>query len=199
MDSSGWPTSLSGNYLRAAHPDFAQSIEGPFMQKQQLTGRIVDRASPVSLRDVTEENLRLICQLDVTDSQRGLVAPNAVSIAQAHYSPYAWFRAVYADEMPVGFIMLYDPTLAPPREKMTVVTDEIYVWRFMIDHRFQGMRFGERAFGLAIDHAKKRPGIKKMSLSFVPVEGNAEPMYQRFGFARTGEVDDGEVVMAMRW
>lgn len=25
--------------------------------------------------------------------------------------PAAWFRAVHADEVPVGFAMLYDPTL----------------------------------------------------------------------------------------
>lgn len=169
------------------------------MQKQRATGRELSRESPVTLREVTETNVRVVCQLDVTDEQRNLVAPNAVSIAQAHCSPFAWFRAVYADEMPVGFIMLYDPTLAPARPNMAAAPDEIYVWRFMIDHRNQGMRFGERAFALAIEHAKSRPGIKRMSLSFVPVPGNAEPMYQRFGFARTGEVDDGEVVMAMRW
>jgi diamine N-acetyltransferase len=199
MDAATWPISLSGNYLRSTYPEFAQMIEEPFLQAQHATGRTLSRESHVTLRDVTETNLRMVCQLDVNDSQRNLVAPNAVSIAQAHYSPYAWIRAVYADEMPVGFIMLYDPTLAPPRENMAAAPDEIYVWRFMIDHRHQRMRFGERAFGLAINHAKSRPGIVKMSLTFVPVEGNAEPMYQRFGFARTGKIDDGEVVMAMQW
>jgi hypothetical protein len=39
-----------------------------------------------------------------------------------------------------------------------------------------------------------------MYLSFVPNANNPEGFYARFGFARTGEEDDGELVMrrAMR-
>ena len=32
----------------------------------------------------------------------------AFSIAEAHFSPLAWFRAVYAGDTPVGFVMLSD-------------------------------------------------------------------------------------------
>jgi diamine N-acetyltransferase len=40
----------------------------------------------ISLREVTEETLDAILRLDVHDNQRSFVAPNAVSIAQAHFS-----------------------------------------------------------------------------------------------------------------
>jgi diamine N-acetyltransferase len=42
----------------------------------------------------------------VRPEQRGYVAPNAISIARGHFEPRAWFRAVFADETPVGFVML---------------------------------------------------------------------------------------------
>ena len=64
----------------------------------------------VSLREVTADTVRAICKLEVGPEQQGLVAPNAVSIAQAYFEPAAWFRAVYAGDTPVGFAMLYDPT-----------------------------------------------------------------------------------------
>ncbi len=60
----------------------------------------------VSLRAITAETVRTICALEVRQEQRSYVADNALSIAQAHFVPGAWFRAVYAGETPVGFGML---------------------------------------------------------------------------------------------
>src|SRR5947209_3030079 len=63
------------------------------------------RDSAVTLREVTQENVRSICALEVGESQKNFVAPNATSIAEAHYSDKAWFRAIYADDTPVGFVL----------------------------------------------------------------------------------------------
>ena len=63
----------------------------------------ITRDSTVSLREVTADTVRMICRLDVSEEQKHFVAPNAVSIAQAYFEPKAWFRAIYADETPVGF------------------------------------------------------------------------------------------------
>ena len=62
----------------------------------------------VSLREVTEKTVKEVCWLKVSESQNKFVAPNAFSIAQAYFSKYAWFRAIYADETPVGFLMIHD-------------------------------------------------------------------------------------------
>jgi diamine N-acetyltransferase len=65
----------------------------------------------VELREITKETVRAICNLDVAGDQRGFVAPNALSIAQAHFEPKHWMRAIYADDEPVGFILTdEDPT-----------------------------------------------------------------------------------------
>ena len=62
--------------------------------------------SQVTLKEITADTVRTICNLSVREDQKKFVAPNAVSIAQAYFSEYAWFRAIYADETPIGFVML---------------------------------------------------------------------------------------------
>ncbi len=53
-----------------------------------------DRSSPVSLVAITKDNLREFLRLKVAPAQERLVASNAVSIAQAHFHPEAWFRGI---------------------------------------------------------------------------------------------------------
>ena len=141
----------------------------------------------VTLREITQENLYEILELQVTKNQENFVASNAVSLAEAHFYPeIAWFRAIYADETPVGFIMLEDD----PANSL------YHLWRFMIDARFQKCGFGRRALELAIEHVKTRPGAKALSTSCVPGEGSPGTFYEKIGFTYTGEKDeDGELMM----
>lgn len=155
-------------------------------------------ASIITLREITKDTVRAISLLDVAPGQVGLVAPNAFSIAQAHFHPEAWYRAIYADDTPVGFAMLEDWSQAKGHAAALYEgAPYVALWRFMIDHRFQKSGFGAQAMRLLIAHARTRPGAKNMLLSFVPKENNPEPFYARFGFSRTGEEDDGELVMRL--
>jgi diamine N-acetyltransferase len=143
-------------------------------------------SSAVSLREVTKANLRDVLRLAVAPEQEKFVASNAVSIAQAYFQrDNAWFRAVYADETPVGFVMLDDQ----PEQA------EYSVWRFMIDHAVQGLGFGARAMDLLMDHVRTRPGATELLLSCVPGDGSPGPFYERLGFSYTGAVEDDELVM----
>lgn len=144
-------------------------------------------AAAVTLREITQDTLRSILRLKVKPEQEQFVANNAVSVAQAHFEPKAWFRAIYADETPVGFVMLYDDPDAP----------EYYLWRFMIDARYQHFGFGRRALEQLIAHVRARPNATELKLSYVPAEGGPEPFYAGLGFVNTGEVDDGENVMKL--
>ena len=45
---------------------------------------------------------------EVAADQRSFVAPNAVSIAEAHFTPGHWMRAIYAEGQPVGFVLTFD-------------------------------------------------------------------------------------------
>ncbi len=141
----------------------------------------------VTLRRITAKTVRAICNLGVSESQRKFVAPNAVSIAQAYFSKNAWFRAIYADETPVGFVMLHE---VPKR-------GTYYLWRFMVDARYQCRGYGSKALELVIKRVGKRPKAKALTLSVVRAEGGAENLYKKFGFEFTGKIEDGEHVMKL--
>jgi diamine N-acetyltransferase len=185
-----WPPSLSGNYLRETIPGFAAKLDAKMTP--------VSKSSVVTLREITADTVRRVSLLDVGPGQDNLVAPNAFSIAQAHFAPEAWFRAIYADEEPVGFAMLEDWSQVTDREpELYEGAPYVALWRFMIDHRFQKFGFGAQAIKLLISHARTRPRAKTMLLSFVPKENNPEGFYSRFGFTRTGEEDEGELIMKL--
>lgn len=142
---------------------------------------------PISLREVTAETVRAICNLKVTEDQNRFVAPNALSIAQAYFEPKAWFRAIYAGDNPVGFVMLYDD----PEEPV------YFLWRFMVDARYQRMGFGRQALLQLFEYVKTRPGAVELLTSCVPEQGGPEPFYASLGFERTGDMEGIEVVMRL--
>jgi diamine N-acetyltransferase len=140
--------------------------------------------STVMLKEITEETLSSILRLEVFDDQKQFVASNAVSIAQAHFSKTAWFRAVYADDAPVGFVMLHVDRDKP----------EYWIWRFMINKEHQRKGYGHQAMQLVIEHVKSLPNAEELYLSYVPQDGSAAPFYAKCGFVETGEIEDGERV-----
>ena len=143
--------------------------------------------SSVTLREITEETLGAILGLQVGEHQRKFVADNARSLAQAHFSPYAWFKAIYADETPVGFVMLWDDPDKP----------EYYLWRLMIDARYQGSGFGRRAVELLIRHVRTQPNASELLTSAIQTDGGPQGFYERLGFELTGDYEEGEAVMRL--
>ncbi len=141
----------------------------------------------VSLREVTAETVRAICNLSVHPGQTRCVAPNAVSIAQAYFEPKAWFRAIYADETPVGFVMLYDDA----------DNKEYFLWRLMIASNEQGKGYGKQAVELLIDQVRTRPGAEHLGVSCVQNDGPLE-FYRKLGFRETGEVEGDEVILRLQ-
>ena len=142
-------------------------------------------AVETTLREITKETVREITKLDVGPDQGGLVAPNAVSIAEAHFEPNAWFRAIYAGEEPAGFAMVW-------REPGEV----FYIWRFMVDARFQGKGVGRRALELLLDEARN-DDVAEVTLSVVPGPHSALEFYERSGFEQTGEMHGGEAELKL--
>jgi diamine N-acetyltransferase len=145
----------------------------------------------VELREISQDTVRAICKLQVAPSQLGFVAPNAVSLAQALFHPEAWYRAIYADGEPAGFLMLED------RSQLGTPVTEVGLWRLMVDARFQGCGVGRAALQQCIAMLHERGGLHRLLTSYVPGEGCPEPFYRSLGFLPTGEVDEGEVVMAL--
>lgn len=139
----------------------------------------------VSLRDVTAATVREICRLDTSEEQRRFVAPNAVSIAQAYFEPRATFRAVYADETPVGFMMwrsLDDPGAA-------------FLWRFMIGRHHQRKGHAKQAIALLIDLLREA-GYRRLTTSVVLGPGGPLAFYRSLGFTETdATLANGEQIL----
>jgi diamine N-acetyltransferase len=141
------------------------------------------------LKEITAETVRSICDLEVHETQREFVAPNAVSMAQAYFCREAWFRAIYWGDSPVGFVMIYEDATKP----------EYYLWRFMIDKHYQGKGFGKSAMGLIIDHVRQREGARELVLSCDPGQEGPEKFYRKLGFVPTGEYMGNEIIMKLEF
>jgi len=176
--------------LRAKVRDYAEYLlTGP---QRSRPGQGADGPGPeaeVTLREITSETVHTICRLSDTlePPKKYMVAPNAVSIAQAYFEPKAWFRAIYAAETPVGFIMLYDDPEEPT----------YFLWRFMIAGQHHGQGYGRRAIELLVDYVRTRPGATVLEVSCGQGAGSPEGFYERVGFRRSGKMYDEEVGLIM--
>ena len=105
-----------------------------------------------------------------------------------------WYRAVYADDDPVGFVMLsWDVTPDPP-----VIIGPWFLWKILIDERHQGRGYGREALQLVSDIVRAT-GAAELLTSCVPGDDGPEPFYRRLGFAPTGDHDEkGEVILGLQ-
>lgn len=150
--------------------------------------------SVVTLGEVTAESVRAVTNLRVAPEQEGYVASNAVSIAQAYFHREAWFRAICAGDVLVGFVMLRDSTLLNTDEQRP----EISLWRFMIDQQFQRLGYGRRALQLVLAHARSRPGITSIQTSYVAGPHGPRDFYLESGFRHTDQAKpNGEVCLTL--
>jgi diamine N-acetyltransferase len=149
----------------------------------------------IHFKQITSATLDPICALSNTLSpiQRHMVEDNVKSIAEAHFSKSAWLRAIYADETPVGFIMIH-----------TGMDDEdgffcpgVFLWRFMIAGPYQGKGYGKRALEILIRHLKAT-GAPLLYTSCEQGEGSPEGFYRKLGFIPTGNYLDTEIELVLK-
>jgi len=140
----------------------------------------------IQLKEITKENVLEFCLLEVKENQKDQVATNSLSIAEGNYHEEAWFRGVYYNDIPVGFVMLY----------LDVKNNKYDVWRYMIDKKHQGKGYGKVTLTKVIEFIKTFPDAKEISLSYVPKDnGGADGFYRKFGFIDTGKKEGKELIM----
>ena len=103
----------------------------------------------ISLREITEDNADSVGALRTRPDQERFVSSVVASLAEAAQVPQAnpWVRAVYADDQPVGFVMLawkVDPQ--PPGIK-----GPWFLWKLLIDHRHQRLGYGHQVMRLIVE------------------------------------------------
>lgn len=150
-----------------------------------------DRPAHVELVEITPDLLRRVLALETHRFQRQFVAPMELSLAQALVPPtyvgepmVPWFRAVVADGVVVGFVMLGEPMASQPAP---------YLWRLLIDRHHQGRGIGAAVIGILAERLRAE-GHTAMDVSWVDAPGGPRRFYERLGFVPTGVIDDdGEV------
>lgn len=147
----------------------------------------------VTLRELTEDNLQAVLALRTRPDQERFVSTVAYSLQEAerHPNENPWLRAIYADEEPVGFVMVaWDFVPEPPH------TDGPYfLWKLLIDHRHQGKGYGRQAVTQVIDLIRADGGTELIT-SYVPGEGNPFGFYEKLGFVPRGDLDpEGEIML----
>jgi diamine N-acetyltransferase len=147
----------------------------------------------VSLRAIDDSNRSAVEALSVSPLQERFVAGVAESLVEAVEDPggRAIYWAVYAGDDPVGFVMISDDVDGPEYIPQ-------YLWRLLIDRRYQGRGYGTAALGLVVDYFRGRPGVEVMWTSCGEGEGGPLGFYERYGFEQTGErVFDNEILLRL--
>jgi GNAT superfamily N-acetyltransferase len=151
--------------------------------------------SVVSLREIADDNRDDVLALRVTPVQERFVGTVAKSLREAEETPEGkpWYRAIYADDLPVGFVMLsWNVTPEPPR-----IIGPWFLWRLLIDVQHQGRGYGREAVGLVADIARDN-GAAELLTSYGVGEGGPEQFYRRVGFRPTGDLaEKGEIIVAL--
>jgi diamine N-acetyltransferase len=72
-----------------------------------------------------------------------------------------------------------------------------FLWRLLIDQRYQGRGHGSVALHLVVEYVRMRPGARVLITSVG--QGTASPIgfYLRQGFRATGEVHQDELVLEL--
>lgn len=150
---------------------------------------------PVDLREITDDNREPVLALRVAPGQERFVSSVPDSLAEAAEYPHAnpWFRAVYADGEPVGFVMV-SWNVAPGQPG---IIGPWFLWKLLIDARHQGRGLG-RAVVRRVAELVRAEGATELLTSHVPYDDGPAGFYERLGFVPTGEVDpEGEVIIRL--
>ncbi len=151
----------------------------------------------VELRDiVTEADRAAAIALEVAPGQERYVESVEGSfrdaIADARAAPRMW--TVHADDgTMVGFVMISDGI----EHLEADLIGPYYLWRLLIDHRFQRRGYGTATLDAIVAYVRTRPGADILWVSAGQGEGSPQPFYERYGFVATDRIVEDEVVLRL--
>lgn len=145
----------------------------------------------IRLADLTEDNIRQCFELETASSQMQYIASNEDSWRAAKENEkIARPFAIYCNEKMVGFTMFaFD-------EEYEDLNDRYWLWRFMIDEKFQGNGYGTAALQAIIQYFRDH-GANNIRLSTKETNAAALSMYRKAGFRDTGEMNGEEIVLQL--
>jgi len=174
------------------------------------------KKAEIHLEKVTFDNVDDIVRLRVAKDQRSYVAGNSSSLIDAYCNlaegkPVFPF-GIYNGKTPVGFLMFsYSNDWSGYEREAWLNSDDYrfyagkpyyYLWRLMIDKRFQKRGYGREALRQALAFIRTFPCGKAeyCVLSYEPENEVAKNFYGSFGFAELNEpgyYEDGDEISAV--
>lgn len=126
----------------------------------------------ITFREIDKSNYMDCICLKVKDDQRGFVADNARSLAEARFEEGLYTRAVYSGDTMVGFV-LFDYDTEIPGWCMS---------RFMIGAQYQGQGLGREAILRFLDYVKEQMNLRELYIHVELENTVAFELYQKLGF-----------------
>ena len=152
-------------------------------------------APAIELREITDANREAILALYAGPAQGVFVSSVADSIQEAAETPEGspWYRAVYLDGEPVGFVMLSWDVMPQPPD----IIGPWFLWKLIVDERHQGRGIG-RAIVERVVELVRAEGATELFTSHVVADGGPDGFYERLGFVPTGTFDpQGERILRL--
>lgn len=143
----------------------------------------------IQFKEIDRKNFWDVIDLKVAEEQKNFVASNLFSLAQAKAYPECICLAIYVDEVLVGFVMYC----------LDEDDHEYWIYRLMIDEKFQGKGYGKEAMKKLIAHIQEDTRHNVIYLSFEPENNLAKDLYEKLGFKPDGRVIDGEIVYCLNY
>ena len=145
--------------------------------------------------------------LEITDTNRAAVEAVRIlpeqeygdrvvdALEEAARSPEGcpWYRAIYVDDGPVGFVML--SLNVPPGDDRYPF--RYFLWKLLIDARFQPRGLGTATIDAVVGLLRAYPGADALFTSAVCGPATPASFYEHYGFVRTGEIFDDEIVLRL--
>ena len=154
----------------------------------------------VQLRDIlTEDDKAAVLRLERGPGQERYLGSMEShfedAIEDAIARPRMW--SVHDGDQLVGFVMISDGIPAETLAANDDIVGPYFLWRLLIDHRFQGRGYGVATIDAVVEYLKTRPDAEVLLTSCEHGEGSPQPFYLRYGFTLTGERKWGEDLLAL--
>jgi diamine N-acetyltransferase len=138
--------------------------------------------APVKIVPLDAKNWEDAANLTLLPEQEGFVAPNVRSIAESRFHPELQPCAIYAGQTMVGFCMY----ARNPDD------GQYWIYRFMIDQRYQRQGLGLRAITALIERIASLPNVPEINIGYDDHNEPARQLYRRAGFVEGGFAPWGE-------
>ena len=137
---------------------------------------------PVRIVPLDADNWEEAAHLKLREDQVDFIASNLASIAESRFHPELQPCAIYAGSTMVGFAMY----------ARSGHDGQYWIYRFMIDKRFQRQGYGLRAMQALTERIAELENVPEINIAYDDHNEAARQLYKRVGFVEGGLAPWGE-------